>query len=70
MLSTTEKIEPLIACSSSLDLDMEFDIVISSIGILEYDILIPIVALDMYSFHIFIIPSNNDLLEAMIKKRL
>jgi hypothetical protein len=42
--------EPLTAISLSYDLYLVVDMVISSIGLLEPDLLTPIVALDMCSF--------------------
>jgi hypothetical protein len=47
------------------DLDLVFDMVISSIGLLETDILTPVAALDMCSFQSDFLPSSEDLLEAM-----
>jgi hypothetical protein len=51
--------------STSNDLDLVVDMVISSIGLLELDLLTPILDLDMCSFQIDFLPSNEDLLEAM-----
>ena len=51
--------------STSTDLDPVFDMVISSVGLLEPDLVTPIVTLDMYSFQSNFLPSNEDLLEAM-----
>jgi hypothetical protein len=51
--------------STSNDLDLVVDMVISSIGLLELDLLTPIPDLDMCSFQIDFLPSNEDLLEAM-----
>jgi hypothetical protein len=47
------------------DLDPVVDMVISSVGILEPDLLTPIMALDMCSFQSDFLPSNEYLLEAM-----
>jgi hypothetical protein len=47
------------------DLDLVVDMVISSIGLLEPDLLTPIATLDMCSFQSVFLPSNEDLLEAM-----
>jgi hypothetical protein len=47
------------------DLDPVVDMVISSVGLLEPDLLTPVVALDMCSFQIDLLPSSEDLLEAM-----
>jgi hypothetical protein len=65
MLSATEKDEPLIVSSISYDLDPVVDMVISSVGLLELDLLTPIVTLDMCSFQSVFLPSSEDLLEAM-----
>jgi hypothetical protein len=51
--------------STSDDLDPVVDRVISSIGLLEPDLLTPIVTLDMVSFQSVFFPSSEDLLEAM-----
>jgi hypothetical protein len=51
--------------STSDDLDPVVDMVISSIGLLERDILTPITALDMCSFQSDFLPSSEDILEAM-----
>jgi hypothetical protein len=51
--------------STSDDLDPVVDMVISSIGILEPDLLTPIVALDTCSFQSDYLPSSEDLLESM-----
>jgi hypothetical protein len=67
MHSTPDENEPLTVCSTYFDLDMVVDMVISSIGILEPDLLTPIATLDMYSFQSIVLPSNEDLLEAMIE---
>jgi hypothetical protein len=47
------------------DLDPVVDMVISSVGILEPDLLTPIATLDMCSFQSVFLPSSEDLLEAM-----
>jgi hypothetical protein len=52
--------------STSDDLDSVVDIVISSIGLLEPEILTPVTTLDMVSFQSMFLPSSEDLLEAMI----
>jgi hypothetical protein len=52
--------------STSDDLDLVVDMVISSLGLLEPDLLTPVVSLDMCSFPSDYLPSNEDLLEAMI----
>jgi len=51
--------------STSDDLDPVVDMVISSVGLLELDLLTPITTLDMCSFLIDYLPSSEDLLEAM-----
>jgi hypothetical protein len=53
--------------STSNDLDLIVDMVISSVGLLEPDILTPDAALDMCSFQSILLPSNEYLLEAMTK---
>jgi hypothetical protein len=47
------------------DLDLVVDMVISSVALLEPDLLTPIATLDMCSFSSDYLPSNEDLLEAM-----
>jgi hypothetical protein len=51
--------------SNSNDLDPVVDMVISLIGLLELDLLTPVMTLDMGSFQSDCIPSNEDLLESM-----
>jgi hypothetical protein len=51
--------------STSDDLDLVVDMVISSIGLLEPDLFTPITILDMVSFQSVFLLSNEDLLEAM-----
>jgi hypothetical protein len=51
--------------STSDDLDPVVDMVISSVGLLEPDLLTPVMALDMCSFQSDSLPSDEDLLEAM-----
>jgi hypothetical protein len=53
--------------STSDDLDLVVDMVISSIGLLEPDLFTPIAILDMVSFQSVFLPSSEDLLEAMIE---
>ena len=48
------------------DLDPVIDME-NSMGLLEHDVLIPFESLDMCSFQRTILPSDEDLLEAMIK---
>jgi hypothetical protein len=52
---------------ASYQLDPVVDMVISSIGILDHDLLTPIAALDMYFIQSVFFPFNKDLLEAMIE---
>ena len=66
MFSVTDVSEPLIVCSSSFDLDPVIDME-NSMGLFERDVLIPFESLDMCSFQRTILPSDEDLLEAMIK---
>jgi hypothetical protein len=65
MPSTADEDEPLTVSSVSYDLDLVVDMVISSIGLLEPDLLTPIATLDMCSFQSVFLPSSEDLLEAM-----
>jgi hypothetical protein len=51
--------------STSDDLDPVVDMVISSVGLLEPDLLTPVTTLDMCSFQSDYLPSSEDLLEAM-----
>jgi hypothetical protein len=51
--------------STSDDLDLIVDMVISSVGLLEPDLLTPIVTLNMCTFSSDSLPSSEDLLEAM-----
>jgi hypothetical protein len=51
--------------STSDDLDPVVDMVISSVGLLEPDLLTPVETLDMCSFQRIFLPSSEDLLEAM-----
>jgi hypothetical protein len=67
MPSTTNENEPLTVCSVSYDLDLTVDMVISSICILEPDLLTPITSLDMCSFQSVFHLSTKDLLETMIE---
>jgi hypothetical protein len=65
MPSTADADEPLTVSSLPYDLDLVVDMVISSIGLLDPDLLTPIMALDMCSFQNVFLPSSEDLLEAM-----
>jgi hypothetical protein len=51
--------------STSDDLDLVVDMVISSVGLLELDLLTPIVTLDMCPFSSDYLPFSKDLLEVM-----
>jgi hypothetical protein len=51
--------------STSDDLDLVVDMVISSVGLLEPNLLTPVAALDMCSFESDYLLSGEDLLEAM-----
>jgi hypothetical protein len=51
--------------TTSDDLDPVVDMVISSVGLLEPDLLTPITTLNMCSFQSDSLPSSEDLLEAM-----
>jgi hypothetical protein len=51
--------------STSDDFDPVVDMVISSVRLLEHDLLTTIVTLDMRSFPSYSLPSNEDLLEDM-----
>jgi hypothetical protein len=51
--------------STSDDLDTVVDMVISSVGLLEPDLLTPVTTLDMCSFSSDYLPSSEDLLETM-----
>jgi hypothetical protein len=53
--------------STSNDLDLVVDMVISLVGLLELDLLTPDEALIMCSFQSDFLPSSEDLLEAMTK---
>jgi hypothetical protein len=47
------------------DLDLVVDMVISLVGLLEPNLLTPVVDLDMCSFKRIVLPSSEDLLESM-----
>ena len=53
--------------STSEDLDLVVDMVISLIGSLGPNFLTPVATLDMCSFQSMFLPSSKDLLEAMTK---
>jgi hypothetical protein len=48
-------------------LDLVVDMVISSVGILNHDLLTPVTALEMCSFQNDLLPSSEDILESMTK---
>jgi hypothetical protein len=56
---------PCLPVEDDNDLDPVVDMVISSVGLLEPDLLTPIATLDMCSFQSVFLPSSEDLLEAM-----
>ena len=66
MFSVTDGTESLTVCLTSYHLDPVIDME-NSMGLFERDVLIPFESLDMCSFQITILPSDEDLLEAMIK---
>ena len=66
MFSVTNVSEPLTVFSPSFYLDPVIDME-NSMGLFERDVLIPFESLDMCSFQRTILPSDEDLLEAMIK---
>jgi hypothetical protein len=61
----TDEDEALSVSSISYDLDLVVDMMISSIGFLEPDLLTPVVTLDMVSFQRAFLSSSEDLLEAI-----
>ena len=66
MPSVSNEYETLVVRSICYDLDLVVDMVISSVGLLEPDPLTPVTTLDLCSFQSDFLPSNEDLLEAMI----
>jgi hypothetical protein len=58
-------LSPMSSTADENDLDPVVEMVTSSIGILEPDLLTPLATLDMCSFQSVFLPSNQDLLEAM-----
>ena len=62
----TDVSEPLTVSSSSFDLDPVIDME-NSMGLFERDVLIPFESFNMHSFQRTILPSDEDLLEAMVK---
>jgi hypothetical protein len=58
-------LSPMPSTVDDNDLDLVVDMVTSSVGLLELDLLTPIATLDMCSFQSVFLPSNEDLLEAM-----
>jgi hypothetical protein len=65
MPSAADVDEPLPISSVSYDLALVVDMVISSVRLLELDLLTPVASLDMCSFQSVFLPSSEDLLEAM-----
>ena len=61
--------EPFFSCSSSLESNLEIDMVTPSLGSLEPNLtpMSPSEFLGMSFFHDVVIPSDDDLLEAMTK---
>jgi hypothetical protein len=70
MTSTANEKEPLTICSTYLDLDLVVDMVNPSMGYLEPDIspTTPIKSLNIHSFQSIVLPSDEDLFEAMVRK--
>jgi hypothetical protein len=66
MPSAADEDDPLTISSTSYDLDLVVDMVISSIGLLELDIPTLIKVSDMYSFQCSSLPSSEYLLKSMI----
>jgi hypothetical protein len=64
MPSVVDANDPLTVSSISYDLDLVVDMLISSVGVLEPDLLTPIATLDMCSFQSMFLPLSDDLLEA------
>jgi hypothetical protein len=58
-------LSPMPLATNEDDLDPVVDMVISLVGLLEPDLITPITDLDMCSFQRILLPSNEDLLEAM-----
>jgi hypothetical protein len=65
MSSVADENEPLTIILVSYDSNPIFDMVISSIGLFEPDLLTPVATLNMYSFESVFLPSSEDLLESM-----
>ena len=66
MFSVIDASEPLTVFLTYFDLDPVIDME-NSMGAFERDVIIPIESLDMSFFQRTVLPSNEDLLEAMIK---
>ena len=67
MFSITDAIEPFTVCLTSFDLDPTIDME-NSMGLFERDVPIPFDSIDMCSFQRIVLPSDEDLLEAMIEE--
>jgi hypothetical protein len=67
MLSVVNADEPLTVRSISYDLDLVVDMIISSVGLLDHNLLTPIVTLDMCSFQSVFLPLSEYLLEDMVE---
>ena len=66
MFSITDVSESLIVFSTYFDLDLVIKMM-KPMGVYECDVLIPIDSLDMCSFQRIVLPSHEDLLEAMVE---
>jgi hypothetical protein len=58
-------LSPMPSTTDNNDLDLVVDMVTYSVGLLEPDLITPLMTLDMVSFQSVFLPSNEDLLEAM-----
>jgi hypothetical protein len=69
MLSNADEKKPLIVFSSSLDLYLTIDMETPSLGTLEFVLPLfdPSESLTFYSFKSVVLPSDEDLLEAMVE---
>lgn len=67
MCSVTDASDPLTVCSTSYDLDLVIDIG-NLMGEFEMNFLTPFDSLHMSSFQRAIISSDEDILEAMVRK--
>jgi hypothetical protein len=60
-------LSPMTSTTDDNDLDLVVDMVTSSVGLLELDLLNPLMTLDICSVQSVFLPTNEDLLEAMTK---